>query len=58
MREPRVRAIIEPMLAGQELGDVPNEDIQFVLDLGLCVMSAQGGWRSPIPSIEKFSLEY
>ncbi|MGB3293851.1 MAG: hypothetical protein WBB01_12760 [Phormidesmis sp.] len=34
---------IEPMLAGQELGDVPNEDIQFVLDLGLCVMSAQGG---------------
>ncbi len=43
LREPRVRAIIEPMLAGQELGDVPNEDIQFVLDLGLCVMSAQGG---------------
>ena len=43
LREPRVRAIIEPMLAGRELGEVPNEDIQFVLDLGLCVMSAQGG---------------
>lgn len=43
LREPRVRAIIEPMLAGQELGEVPNEDIQFVLDLGLCVMSPQGG---------------
>ncbi len=43
LREPRVKAIIEPMLAGQELGDVPNEDIQFVLDLGLCVMSPQGG---------------
>lgn len=43
LREPRVKAIIEPMLAGQELGDVPNEDVQFVLDLGLCVMSAQGG---------------
>lgn len=43
LREPRVKAIIEPMLAGQELGNVPNEDIQFVLDLGLCVMSSQGG---------------
>ncbi|NEP62129.1 MAG: AAA family ATPase [Symploca sp. SIO2G7] len=43
LREPRVRAIIEPMLAGQELGPVSNEDIQFVLDLGLCVMSPQGG---------------
>lgn len=43
LRELRVRAIIEPMLAGQELGEVSNEDIQFVLDLGLCVMSPQGG---------------
>lgn len=43
LREARVRAIIEPMLAGQELGEVPNEDIQFVLDLGLCVMSPEGG---------------
>ncbi|MBE7385095.1 MAG: AAA-like domain-containing protein [Leptolyngbya sp. SIO1E4] len=43
LREPRVRAIIEPMLAGRELGNVPNEDIQFVLDLGLCVMSPLGG---------------
>ena len=43
LREPRIRAIIEPMLAGQELGSVSNEDIQFVLDLGLCIMSPQGG---------------
>lgn len=43
LREPRVKAIIEPMLAGQEFGNIPNEDIQFVLDLGLCVMSPQGG---------------
>ncbi|MEL6354904.1 MAG: ATP-binding protein [Cyanobacteria bacterium J06627_28] len=43
LREPRIRAIIEPMLAGQELRDVPNEDIEFVLDLGLCVKSPQGG---------------
>ncbi|NEP20358.1 MAG: ATP-binding protein, partial [Leptolyngbya sp. SIO4C1] len=43
LREPRVRAIIEPMLAGQALGNVSNEDIQFVLDLGLCVMNPLGG---------------
>jgi hypothetical protein len=43
LREDRVRQIIEPMLAGAELGDVPNDDIQFLLDLGLCRMDAQGG---------------
>jgi hypothetical protein len=43
LREKRVKAIIEPMLAGLELGDIPNEDIQFVQDLGLCRMDPQGG---------------
>jgi hypothetical protein len=43
LREPRVKAIIEPMLAGLELGNVPNDDIQFVIDLGLCKMSPLGG---------------
>lgn len=43
LREPRVKAIIEPILAGLELGDVPNDDIQFVIDLGLCKMDPQGG---------------
>jgi type IV secretory pathway ATPase VirB11/archaellum biosynthesis ATPase len=28
LRETRVRQIIEPMLAGTELGNVPNDDIQ------------------------------
>jgi hypothetical protein len=27
LREDRVKAIIEPMLAGLELGNIPNEDI-------------------------------
>ena len=36
LREDRVKAIIQPMLAGEELPDVPNDDIRFVLDLGLC----------------------
>lgn len=43
LREPRIKAIIEPMLAGFKLGDIPNDDIQFVIDLGLCKMHPQGG---------------
>jgi hypothetical protein len=43
LREPRVRSIIEPMLAGQELGDIPDDDVRFILDLGLCKMGAEGG---------------
>lgn len=36
LREPRVRRVIEPILAGNSLGDTPPDDIRFVLDLGLC----------------------
>ncbi|BBC27152.1 AAA family ATPase [Pseudanabaena sp. ABRG5-3] len=36
LREDRVRAIIQPILSGQELPDVPQDDIRYVLDLGLC----------------------
>ncbi|MFM6779738.1 MAG: ATP-binding protein, partial [Dolichospermum sp.] len=43
LREPRIKAIIEPMLAGLQLGDIPNDDIQFVMDLGLCKMHPYGG---------------
>ena len=43
LREPRIQAIIEPILAGSELGNVPNDDIQFVIDLGLCKMDPEGG---------------
>jgi AAA-like domain len=43
LRENRVKAIIEPILAGLELGNVPNDDIQFLIDLGLCKMDALGG---------------
>jgi AAA-like domain len=62
LREDRVRAIIEPMLAGQELGDVPRDDIQFVLDLGLCIMDSQGGlsianpiYREVLPRVLAFT---
>jgi hypothetical protein len=43
LREPRIRAIMEPMLAGEELGDVPPDDVRFALDLGLVRMSEEGG---------------
>jgi len=43
LREPRVRAIIAPMLAGEVLGDVPSDDLRFVVDLGLVRQSEAGG---------------
>ncbi|MFM1842109.1 MAG: hypothetical protein RLZZ490_845 [Cyanobacteriota bacterium] len=36
LREDRVKALIQPILAGGELSDVPPDDIRYVLDLGLC----------------------
>ena len=43
LREPRVRAIIEPMLAGLALGDIPPDDLRFVQDLGLVRPDPEGG---------------
>ena len=43
LRDPRVKSIIEPMMAGQNLGNVPPDDIQYVLDLGLCRLDDRGG---------------
>lgn len=43
LREERVRAIIEPILAGQELEKVFQDDIQFLIDLGLCRIGTKGG---------------
>jgi hypothetical protein len=35
LREERVRHVIEPILAGGSLSDLPADDLRFVLDLGL-----------------------
>lgn len=43
LREERVKNILEPMLLGQELGNVSPDDIQFLVDLGLCRTNVQGG---------------
>ena len=58
LREPRVRRIIEPIMAGDALGDVPADDIRFVLDLGLCRLDPKGGltianpiYREVLPTV-------
>ena len=43
LREPRVRRVIEPILAGTSIADVPEDDLRFVVDLGLCRLSGSGG---------------
>ncbi len=43
LREDRVQGIIEPILAGQDLPNVPNDDIRYLLDLGLCKMDNNRG---------------
>ena len=43
LREDRVRAVIAPMLAGQETGHVPNDDRQFLVDMGLVARHPNGG---------------
>ena len=43
LREPRVRQIIEPMLSGRSLGEVPPDDRQYVIDLGLARRDPMGG---------------
>ena len=55
LREPRVRRVIEPMLEGSDLEQtVPEDDIQYVVDLGLVIASLTG-CKSPIRSTGKLS---
>ena len=43
LREPRVRRVIEPILAGELLtSDVMDDDVQFALDLGLVTSGSRG----------------
>jgi hypothetical protein len=58
LREDRVRVIIQPILSGQELVNMPEDDLRFVLDLGLCSRDSRGGiqianpiYREIIPKV-------
>jgi hypothetical protein len=43
LSEARVRAVIEPILAGTVPNELPTDDVQFVQDLGLVRMDPQAG---------------
>jgi hypothetical protein len=43
LREPRIRAILEPMLGGESPGEIPVDDIRFATDLGLLRHIGSGG---------------
>ncbi len=43
LREDRVKAIVQPMLAGQSLPETSNEDRQYLVDLGLLRRDPAGG---------------
>jgi hypothetical protein len=43
LREDRVKAIMQPMLAGQGLPETSNEDRQYLVDLGLLRRDPAGG---------------
>ena len=43
LREPRVRRVVEPILAGEDILDVPDDDKQYVIDLGLIRTFRNGG---------------
>jgi type II secretory pathway predicted ATPase ExeA len=58
LREPRVRRVMEPLLAGSSLDEAPLDDIRFVTDLGLCRLENGSGlvianpiYREVIPTI-------
>jgi hypothetical protein len=58
LREERIRTIIEPILSGQELVSTAEDDLRYVLDLGLCSRDARGGiqianpiYREVIPKV-------
>jgi hypothetical protein len=43
LQEPRVRRVIEPMLAGTAMGEVSDDDRQYAVDLGLVRRDGSGG---------------
>jgi hypothetical protein len=43
LREDRVRRVIEPMLAGTEMGQISEDDRQYLVDLGLLRRAGAGG---------------
>jgi hypothetical protein len=58
LTETRIKAIMEPMLAGDTLGNTPDDDRQYLVDLGLLRREPNGGlvianpiYREVIPRV-------
>jgi hypothetical protein len=49
LREDRVRKVIEPILVGGVLPDLPLDDLEFAVDLGLVRRAPEGGLRIANP---------
>ena len=44
-----MKAIVEPMLAGGEIGDTPQDDRRYLIDLGLLERDSGGGLKVANP---------
>ncbi len=42
LRDPRVRRVMEPLIAGLPTGDLPSDDIRYVTEMGLVVLTDSG----------------
>ncbi len=58
LREPRVRAIMEPMLIGDTLGNIPLDDRDFALDLGLLRRGVSGDLEVANPIYREMIVRY
>ena len=52
LQEERVRAVMEPMLAGQDLGSVPQDEVQFLLDLEILPRVLSETTQAALPQIQ------
>lgn len=57
LREPRVRAVIDPMLSGHDLPSLPPDDVRYVKDLGLVRESASSSLEVANPIYREIGIE-
>jgi hypothetical protein len=58
LREPRVHRIMAPLIAGDSLPDLPEEDRRYVIDLGLLRRDERGGLVVANPIYREVILRY
>ena len=58
LEDPRIRWVIEPMLAGQSLGEAPNDALRFTMDLGFVRLAPGGGLQITNPIYREVILRH